>query len=1055
MSWPTFTVDVTQNSNQIKIYGPVPASEIPAGFEVIIGNVSNLEVSYGTAIMYDGSNNPYSHLYLVRPYTGTTATNLEMVVKPTGSQFNDVVGIFQNGSNLLNNTMEGYRQFVEGTTPVTFQPLDENAAPISIKPLQQMNQEAQATIDSQTSDFNALMSSTTERIDEALASAQNYANDTISTLNTETSAAITAMGNSVETAIGTFMNGVGSSYYSDTQSGYVTKPEEFIETNTPNTIIDPNTAPIMVDGRLVEVTDQNIVLPSAPFASDTSRTETSLVTTGAVDKGDFVVVDQELVTNGTFDTDTSGWGGSATLSTQAGKLSAEITAQYQNFTQSLDSIVSGAKYVLSFDLISNNVNIYIGLGSAASYPRIQPPKNLTTGNYRFVFTAASNLLQFISDSSIGLIEIDNISVKPYHDTYQAIEDVPTATSLANTTYFQPIEDGISRQDIAVHRVNKSTLAYDKYAFKGTKKFSAEEMSLKTPVMDYYFGGADSNGLWSDATYWYVPIAAFTRFNAGAYHPWFNEFGTAVYTNSLNDNNTSALWYNGHGSSFPIVSVRDNFLTSKVNQAAIFKGALPGTAAKARPDGVLYDKVYLNQTLDLRLKAYAESKQDLLNEVSQQIENGSYGNGIEGAVSGYAVMGIPSVKDRTYGAVSLGAFLKSMLIPAYSYKSKMFVIGNSGQNYKVNSINADGRIWLSTEYGFTPFEDFIIGASYIFYITKESNNLFRNTMPHTDLIGNPANYPQSLKDRLSAGKSVVGMNPLLVGQDGTDYSSMASPFTMTFSKKLTKFLSTIYFPNDQTTYEANIVVDETNKVTNTNPISGLQYFMIFNYTAKTNSAIEPQSGTTLSVLPKVFSSNSYSIHQGGNAVYSAIGKVPVSNAADGYEQKALENTAFTWDVLVGTKNKDTMIGSYPVGTLFYIPDSSISERSGSDKPVDGHVYKLINYEGQEVSTLATSAFGYSVRFEDLGAALLKATHSQILLNGAVSPASKRFYALSELDNGLACLDMYSQEMISNAGVYDGDSAQFTQLSDGTLLDDNANTIITSVRSIPLNSFVGSK
>jgi|GEM_PF-2388659 hypothetical protein len=153
MAWPTFTVDVTQNSNQIKVYGPVPASQLPAGFEAIINGIGNLEVSYGTAVMYDGSNNPYSHLYLARPYKGSTASNVEMVVKPTGSQFNDVVSIFQNASNLLNSTMAGFRQFVEGTSPVSFQPLDENAEPISIKPLLQMNQEAQAAVNQAISAF--------------------------------------------------------------------------------------------------------------------------------------------------------------------------------------------------------------------------------------------------------------------------------------------------------------------------------------------------------------------------------------------------------------------------------------------------------------------------------------------------------------------------------------------------------------------------------------------------------------------------------------------------------------------------------------------------------------------------------------------------------------------------------------------------------------------------------------------------------------------------------------------------------------------------------------
>ena len=178
MAWPTFTVDVTQNSNQIKVYGAVPASELPAGFEVIISGISNLEVSYGTAVMYDGSNNPYSHLYLVRPYTGTTAVSLEMVVKPTGSQFNDVVSIFQNGSNLLNSTMEGYRQFVEGTNPVTFQPLDENAAPISIKPLQLMNQEAQASINQFGQDAQAVLESQAQSVNEMLANKTVDGDDT-------------------------------------------------------------------------------------------------------------------------------------------------------------------------------------------------------------------------------------------------------------------------------------------------------------------------------------------------------------------------------------------------------------------------------------------------------------------------------------------------------------------------------------------------------------------------------------------------------------------------------------------------------------------------------------------------------------------------------------------------------------------------------------------------------------------------------------------------------------------------------------------------------------
>ncbi|RDL44362.1 hypothetical protein DN730_08130 [Marinomonas piezotolerans] len=144
MAWPSFTADVTQNSNQITIYGAVPASEIPAGFEAIVygvETVANLEVAAGTEIMYDGGGNPYSTLSLVRPFTGSTATGVEVVIKPTGSLFNDVVGVFRNGSNQQNQLMANYYQFCEGDTPITHQPLDENADPLSIDTLPMMNQQ--------------------------------------------------------------------------------------------------------------------------------------------------------------------------------------------------------------------------------------------------------------------------------------------------------------------------------------------------------------------------------------------------------------------------------------------------------------------------------------------------------------------------------------------------------------------------------------------------------------------------------------------------------------------------------------------------------------------------------------------------------------------------------------------------------------------------------------------------------------------------------------------------------------------------------------------------
>ena len=51
--------------------------------------------------------------------------------------------------------------------------------------------------------------------------------------------------------------------------------------------------------------------------------------------------------------------------------------------------------------------------------------------------------------------------------------------------------------------------------------------------------------------------------------------------------------------------------------------------------------------------------------------------------------------------------------------------------------------------------------------------------------------------------------------------------------------------------------------------------------------------------------------------------------------------------------------------------------------------------------------------------------------------------------------YTAEVAYNGATtsYDGDSELFSQLTDGTITDDNANTIITSRTAIKLNSFKG--
>jgi hypothetical protein len=82
-----------------------------------------------------------------------------------------------------------------------------------------------------------------------------------------------------------------------------------------------------------------------------------------------------------------------------------------------------------------------------------------------------------------------------------------------------------------------------------------------------------------------------------------------------------------------------------------------------------------------------------------------------------------------------------------------------------------------------------------------------------------------------------------------------------------------------------------------------------------------------------------------------------------------------------------------------------------------------------------------------------THSTIALDNSNSPAVKFIETIAEDEDGMAHYQVFAQEMVSNAGAYDGDNGEFTQLANGTLTDDNATTVKTICASIPLNKYIG--
>jgi hypothetical protein len=126
------------------------------------------------------------------------------------------------------------------------------------------------------------------------------------------------------------------------------------------------------------------------------------------------VIGSELVTNGTFDTDTSGWtvsaGLSATVSSGQVTLTNDtgFTGYSENIQQTVSGLVVGKVYRFSFDYVSGTNRVRVSW----SAPFMQIYSDTAT-SFTFVATATSGtLVLFLDAINLGNnATIDNISVK--------------------------------------------------------------------------------------------------------------------------------------------------------------------------------------------------------------------------------------------------------------------------------------------------------------------------------------------------------------------------------------------------------------------------------------------------------------------------------------------------------------------------------------------------------------------------------------------------------------------------------------------------------------------
>jgi hypothetical protein len=173
-------------------------------------------------------------------------------------------------------------------------------------------------------------------------------------------------------------------------------------------------------------------------------------------------------------------------------------------------------------------------------------------------------------------------------------------------------------------------------------------------------------------------------------------------------------------------------------------------------------------------------------------------------------------------------------------------------------------------------------------------------------------------------------------------------------------------------------------------------------------------------------------------------IPTGNGSNGYESKGLENCEITAIHQVEVGQTITFV----TGDTFFVNDNSF------DLATYGEVYERVG--GQGTGTFqSTNNWKDETLWKFLGFTDTTPSHNTINLDNSDSKASKRFYALESDSDGMKQVAMYTTEMAYDAvdPHYDGDSGLFTQLTDGTLTDDNGNVVVTSRTAIKLNSFKG--
>jgi trimeric autotransporter adhesin len=169
----------------------------------------------------------------------------------------------------------------------------------------------------------------------------------------------------------------------------------------------------MLSGNLGVKSQNEVAFVTSTYNTGWMNGDIKLATLADTDDTD--VTGSELVTNGTFDSDTSGWTASAlTTSVASGQATLTMTSTYGTFVQGITTVV-GKTYTITCDIVSETVSgaLYLGAGTTSGGSQLGL-STTSVGSNAFTFTATGTttyVALYFNGASSQAAVIDNFTAR--------------------------------------------------------------------------------------------------------------------------------------------------------------------------------------------------------------------------------------------------------------------------------------------------------------------------------------------------------------------------------------------------------------------------------------------------------------------------------------------------------------------------------------------------------------------------------------------------------------------------------------------------------------------